>query len=190
MKPYTTALNTENGFLKNSQNHLLRHLSTMKGQYNNHDAYDAMLGREDTLVYEVYENINMPAKPGELYHGSSIVHPGKVGEEYFMTKGHFHKVLDTAEVYYCVHGHGFMMMETPEEEWSAEELNPGIVLYVPPRWAHRSINTGMDDLITFFTYPGDAGHDYGTIEARGFRKLLVDRGGKPTIIDNPRWINK
>jgi glucose-6-phosphate isomerase len=61
------------------------------------------------------------------------------------------------------------------------------VLYVPPRWAHRSINTGTDDLITYFVYPGDAGHNYGTIETQGFCKLVVEQDGKPAIIDNPRW---
>jgi glucose-6-phosphate isomerase len=187
MKPFTTQLNTDNGFLQNAHNHLFRRLSSMNGQYLDTPAYATLLEKDDALVYEVYENINMPKEPGELYHGSSIVHPGKVGEEYFMTKGHFHQVLDTAEVYYCVHGSGFMMMETPEGEWAAEELKPGVVLYVPPRWAHRSINVGTDDLITFFIYPGDAGHDYGTIEVQGFRKLLLDRGGKPSLIDNPRW---
>jgi glucose-6-phosphate isomerase len=187
MKPFTTQLNTDNGFLQNAHNHLFRRLSSMKGQYLDSPAYDTLLEKDDALVYEVYENINMPKEPGELYHGSSIVHPGKVGEEYFMTKGHFHQVLNTAEVYYCVHGSGFMMMETPEGEWAAEELKPGVVLYVPPRWAHRSINVGADDLITFFIYPGNAGHDYGTIEVQGFRKLLVDRGGKPSLMDNPRW---
>ncbi len=132
MKPFTTEINIENGFLKNAHNHLLRRLSSMKGQYFDAAAYDALLKEEDALVYEVYENIHMPKAPGELYHGSSIVHPGKVGEEFFMTKGHFHQVLDTAEVYSCVHGHGYMMMETPEGEWAAEELKPGVVLYVPP----------------------------------------------------------
>jgi oxalate decarboxylase/phosphoglucose isomerase-like protein (cupin superfamily) len=45
-----------------------------------------------------------------------------------------------------------------------------------PRWAHRSVNASLDeDLITFFIYPGDAGHDYGTIEQQGFRKLVVEQ---------------
>jgi glucose-6-phosphate isomerase len=121
-------------------------------------------------------------------NGISIVHPGKVGEEYFMTKGHFHTVLDTAEVYYCLKGEGVMVMETPEGEWSIEELHPGCVLYVPPRWAHRSVNTGqLVNLVTFFIYPGNAGHDYGTIEQQGFRKLVVERDGRVQVIDNPRW---
>ena len=45
-----------------------------------------------------------------------------------------------------------------------------------------------EDLVTFFVYPGDAGHDYGSIEKQGFRKLAVDRDGKAEIIDNPRWL--
>jgi glucose-6-phosphate isomerase len=59
---------------------------------------------------------------------------------------------------------------------------------VPPRWAHRSVNTALDaDLITFFVYPGNAGHDYATIERLGFRKLVVERDGQPQVIDNARW---
>ena len=30
-------------------------------------------------------------------------------------------------------------------------------------------------------------YDYGTIEQKGYRKLVVERDGKPTMIDNPRW---
>ena len=81
-----------------------------------------------------------------------------------------------------------MIMETPLGDWSVEELRPGRVLYVPPCWAHRSVNTGAtEDLVTFFIYPGNAGHDYGTIEQHGFRKLVVEVNGRPEIIDNPRW---
>jgi glucose-6-phosphate isomerase len=121
-------------------------------------------------------------------YGITLIHPGKVGDEYFMTKGHFHNVLETAEIYYCLKGEGMMVMETPEGEWSVEELHPGLVLYVPPRWAHRSVNTSQhDDLIMFFVYPANAGHDYGTIEQQGFRKLVIESDGRPQVIDNPRW---
>jgi glucose-6-phosphate isomerase len=81
-----------------------------------------------------------------------------------------------------------MVMETPEGEWAVEALRPGVVLYVLPRWAHRSVNTSAsEDLITFFVYPGNAGHDYGTIEQQGFRKLVVEKDGAPAVVDNPRW---
>ena len=81
-----------------------------------------------------------------------------------------------------------MLMENPEGDWESRELKPGWAVYVPPRYAHRSVNVSADEqLVTFFAFPGHAGHDYGTIETKGFRKLLVERDGKPTIIDNPKW---
>lgn len=105
-----------------------------------------------------------------------------------MTRGHFHQVLDTGELYYCVGGEGFMVMQTPEGESAVEALAPGRVLYIPPRWAHRSVCTSRQEVLaTFFVYPGHAGHDYGTIEHDGFPKLVIDGGGGIEIIDNPRW---
>lgn len=167
--------------------HIQRRLSDMRGYYADEAALAALLAEGNPLSYQVYE-IHTPEVPGELLHGISILHPSRVGEEYFMTKGHFHTVLETAEVYHCLHGQGMMVMETPEGEARVEELVAGRVLYVPPRWAHRSVNTGAEDLVTLFIYPGDAGHDYGTIAAQGFRKLVVQRDGRPAVIDNPRWL--
>ncbi len=168
--------------------HTQRRLTDMKNQFLDQDAYHRLLALENPLLYEVYE-ISRPEIAGELLHGLSIVHPGKVGEEYYMTKGHFHTVLDTAEVYFCLRGRGYMVMETPEGEWSVEALYPQRVLYVPPRWAHRSVNVSPDeDLVTFFVYPGNAGHDYGSIEKQGFRKLILEKDGSPQIVDNPSWL--
>jgi glucose-6-phosphate isomerase len=95
-------------------NHIQRKLSNMKGQYLDQEVYEQRLAEEDTLLYEVYE-IQRPEVSGEILHGISIVHPGKVGDEYFMTKGHFHTVLDTAEIYYTLKGRGFMVMENQKE---------------------------------------------------------------------------
>jgi glucose-6-phosphate isomerase, archaeal len=167
--------------------HIVRTLSAMEGQYADPEAYAAMLAREDVVLYEVYE-ILRPEVDGELRHGISVVHPGKVGDEYFMTKGHFHEELATAEVYYCLGGAGRMVMETPEGETAVEALNPGRVLYVPPRWAHRSVNVSeTEDLVMLFVYPAHAGHDYGTIEERGFRTLVLEQEGTPIVVQNQKW---
>ena len=167
--------------------HIQRRLSAMSGQYLDQDAYHRMLKAENQILYEVYE-LQRPEIEGELLHGISIVHPGKVGDEYFMTKGHFHKILETGEVYHCLKGHGFIVMENPEGDSAIEEVYPGRVLYVPPRWAHRSVNVShSENLVTLFVYPGNSGHDYRTIEQQGFRKLVLEKDGKPVIVDNPRW---
>lgn len=181
-------INAEKVVLSRYDHHIVRNLSVMEGQFLDQIAYHAMLAEADNIVYQVYE-IKRPEVAGELLHGISIVHPGKVGDEYHMTKGHFHTVLDTAEVYFCLRGEGYMVMETPEGDWAVEPLRPNAVLYVPPRWAHRSVNTSpTEDLVTFFVYPGNAGHDYGSIEQQGYRKLVVERNGRPSISDNPRWL--
>lgn len=187
--PFTFTLPMPQVIPSRVDNYIQRRLSAMRGQFYEQETYEAMLVKEDQLIYEVYE-IKRPEVEGEILVGISIVHPGKVGREFFMTKGHFHSVLDTAEVYYCLRGEGYMVMETPEGDTSVEALSPGKVLYVPPRWAHRSVCTSrQEDLVTFFAYPGNAGHDYGTIERQGFRKLVLDGLSGPEFVDNPRVNN-
>ncbi len=163
-----------------------RKLSGMKGMYADPEAFDAILADGDPLVYEFYE-LGAPEDAGDIAFGTSIVYPGKVGDEYYMTKGHFHEIIETGEVYICLQGNGIMLQENPEGEWSALELSPGKAVYCPKRFAHRSINTGNVPLVTFFAFRGDAGHDYGTIETKGYRKLVVEKDGKPAVIDNPKW---
>jgi glucose-6-phosphate isomerase, archaeal len=163
-----------------------RYLSNMKGMFSDEKALDELIKKEDSLIYEFFE-LGLPSTPGDLLFGTSILYPGKVGNEYFMTKGHFHTILDTAEVYYCLSGKGYMLMEDPEGNWDAQEMTPGKAVYVPKRWAHRSINVGTETLVTFFVFRSDAGHDYGTIETKGYRKLIVEDNGKVEIVDNLKW---
>ena len=44
-----------------------------------------------------------------------------------------------------------------------------------------------DDFVFFSVWEARAGHDYGTIERDGFRKLIVLRDGQPTVVDNPKY---
>lgn len=185
--PFSFVLPLPNVIPSRFDNHIQRRLSELAGQFHDQAAYKGMLTKSDPLIYEVYE-VHRPEVEGEILTGISILHPGKVGNEFYMTKGHFHSVLETAEVYYCLRGEGYMVMETPEGETAVESLSPGRVLYVPPRWAHRSVVTSrLEDLVTFFLYPANSGHDYGTIERLGFHKLIIDDWNGPKIIDNPHY---
>lgn len=164
-----------------------RVLSRMQGMFADEEAFRRMVAASDPLVYEFYD-LGIPRAASEMAFGTSILYPGRVGREYFMTKGHFHEVLETAEVYYCLRGRGFLLMENPEGQSELQEMKPGAAVYVPPRFAHRSINVSdSEPLISFFAFRGDAGHDYGTIETKGFRKIVVAGKNGPEILDNPRW---
>lgn len=166
--------------------HTERRLSSMAGYYQAEDAFAALLAVDDPTHYEVY-GIDRPAVTGELISGITRLAAGKVGQEYFMTKGHYHAVLETGEIYYALEGQGLMVMETPEGDWRVEPFSAGQVVYVPPRWAHRTVNTGAEALRFFWVCPAHAGHNYGAIAGQGFRKIVVEVAGSPTILDNPRW---
>lgn len=164
-----------------------RYLSAMAGMYADADAFERALAAEDALVYEFYD-MGIAETDGDIAFGTTIIYPGTIGDEYFMTKGHFHTILATAEVYYCIRGRGIMLMEHPGGDCETAVLQPGRAVYVPPKFAHRTINTSPDEpLVCFFAFRADAGHDYGTIETKGFRKLVVARDGGPAVVDNPRW---
>ncbi|HEY5586988.1 MAG TPA: glucose-6-phosphate isomerase [Ruminiclostridium sp.] len=183
--PFTMYFDLKSG-LSNDKKPTKRYLSNMRGMFSDEKALEEMIKKEDTLIYEFFE-LSLPETSGDLLFGTSILYPGKVGNEYFMTKGHFHTILETAEVYYCLSGKGYMLLEDPEGNWEAQEMTPGKAVYVPQRWAHRSINVGTETLVTFFVFRSDAGHDYGTIETKGYRKLITENDGKVEIIDNSKW---
>jgi glucose-6-phosphate isomerase len=188
-RPFVFTLPLPTGVPTRYDNHLSRPLSSMRGQFLDQAAVDRQLATADVTVYEVYE-LKGPEVAGELFMGVSVIHPGKIGDEFHMTKGHYHTVRETSEIYYCLKGEGFMVMETSEGETAVEALRPGTVLYVAPSWAHRSVCTSrQDDLVLFFAYPGNAGHDYGTIERSGFRKLVIEGKDGLQIVDNPRWLS-
>ena len=184
--PYSFDISALDGTMSAYDQHLTRRLSDLSGLFADQAAFAQLIEKEDELLYQVFHSLR-PDTAGELPSGITILHPGRVGNEYFMTKGHFHAVLETGEIYYGLKGQGMIVMETPEGEWAVEEIVAGRVVYIPPRWAHRSVNTGDEDFVFFFAYPGNAGHDYGSIEKQGFRKLVVAGENGPEVVDNPKW---
>lgn len=187
VKPFVLDFDLLTGFCKSGKAQpTKRYVSDMSAQFADREAAQALAEGGNPLLYEFY-GLDLPEESGVLQFGTTTLYPGKVGKEYFMTKGHFHTILDTSEVYYCLSGQGMMLMETPEGETDWKELKPGDALYVPGCWAHRSINTGNEPLVMFFVYRSDAGHDYGTIEEKGYRKIVVEQGGRPAVLDNPKW---
>ena len=182
---FSVDFDLQTGFSKTAKT-TKRYLSQMKNMFHDTDAVAEILRTEDPVIYEFYE-LGFPEETGHIAFGTSIVYPGTVGSEYYMTKGHFHTILETAEVYYILDGDGYMVMENPEGDTMEVPLCKGEAVYVPKRYAHRSVNIGKKPLVMFFSFGAEAGHDYGSIETKGYRKLLVENHGKLSVIDNPHW---
>jgi glucose-6-phosphate isomerase len=186
MRPFSMYLNFKVGELVPSDRINIRKLSDMRGMFLDPEAEIRILKKEDPVVYSFRERI-LPEENGHLQLAISTIQPGKIGEEYFMTKGHYHRRLDTSEVYLGMEGEGCLLMQTVDGDFDSIEIRKGIVAYIPPYWGHRMINTGKTPFIFFAVYPGDAGHNYGDIEKTGFVKILIEKEGKPLFVDNPKW---
>lgn len=162
----------------------------LAGVYRDDAAYVAWRDADPTAeAYRVDEYRPSDAE-GDLIYGLSIVHPGRIGREFPVTRGHLHAKSDRAETYQCLAGHGLMLMETVEGDTVVVELRPGQVAHVPPHHIHRSVNVGDTDFVTLFTYPADSGQDYDIISrAQGMRHLVVAApDGGWSLEENPDYV--
>ncbi len=119
---------------------------------------------------------------GGLFWGVTILQPGKVGDEYFMTHGHFHANRSRAEYYCGVQGKGLLIRMDDQRSTSAEEMRAGTLHYIRGEHAHRVVNTGSEPLIFWACWGSDAGYNYGAIRERGFGARVVERDGQPVVI--------
>ncbi len=162
---------------------VVRRLGDLAGCFADEEAYGAALVAGNPVVYRVIA-VEPAHGVGDLHYGLGILYPGKVGTEYFLTKGHLHSIREAAEVYIGLSGEGFMLLE--DEATGASRIEPlgaGRVVYVPGYTAHRTINTSSVPLTYFGIYPANAGHDYGAIAERNFRKILVEQDEKPILLN-------
>ena len=162
-----------------------RKLSDLAMMYYDQDAVQKILDDGDRLVYEIqyhpFETSN-----SDMALGVTIIQPGKVGDEYHMTKGHFHERIDRPEIYFCVSGEGFLLMESDEGDFRAEPWRPGTITHIPGKYGHRVVNTGNTPLYFVASYNLSAGHDYEPVIKHGFAQIVVEKDGEPVLLSNPR----
>ncbi|MBS4221732.1 cupin domain-containing protein [Bacillus sp. FJAT-49682] len=184
-KPFNTLFLESQSILEPKGKVITRRLSDMAELYQDQKSAQSLMD-ENPLVYEVF-NVEVPESIEHIQHCITVLYPGKVGEEFFMTKGHYHEILNRAEIYFCFKGEGKLVMQTQDGDYEELDMKPGTISYVPPNWAHRTVNTGEEPFVFFAAYPGDAGHNYGDIEKIGFRKVIVNESGEVKTVDNPRY---
>ncbi len=186
MPPFTKLVDLQAGIIPDAVMVQRRYLADLKGLFAD-PAAEAALMADNPLLYEVQEATENPIEEGQLRYSTTIIYPGKVGDEYFFTKGHFHAKGDRAELYLGLSGQGYLLLMSPEGEINVQPMKTGSAAYVPPYWAHRTINVGSENFVFFACYPADAGYDYASIAQKGFSSLVVEQNGHPQLIPNPKW---
>ncbi len=184
MKPFNVVINFKTGELSPGKR-VLRRVSDLRSLFFDQRAAEELIQNGDPLMYEVIY-AEVPEEEGHLGHCTTILYPGKVGAEFFFTKGHRHENLGTAEIYFCLQGKGKLLMESVNGDFEALDMFPGSSSYIPPYWSHRTVNVGTEALIFYCIFPGNAGHDYATIEKNGFLRLVIEESGEVRFMDNPR----
>ena len=188
IQPFKTEIDFRTGILTPQRHIQQRRLSDMAQMYADVDAAARILDEEgDRLIYEV-QGVELPEEEGQIPHCTTRIIPGRIGAEYHMTKGHYHARREQGEVYFGLSGRGYLLLQTESGETSEVEMIAGSAAYVPPFWAHRTVNVGDEDFVFFSVWAAEAGHDYGTIERDGFRRLVVMRDGRPVVVDNPGYL--
>ena len=143
---------------------LERRMSDLEGLFADHDAWQATVADGDPVVYRV-QSSPVPEADRELPQSITTIEPGTTAGECWMTKGHQHPN-HQGEIYLALHGTGGLLMFDGERtEWL--DMKPGTIGYIPPGWAHRSVNVGDEPYSFLAVYPGGAGHDYGWVLEHG-----------------------
>jgi len=161
-----------------------RRLSVVGGLFSNRQAVSQILVEGDPVLYDVRTRPFITSL-SDLTFAITRIYPGKIGDEYYMTKGHFHLLLEQPEIYFCLQGDGCLLLESAEGDFQAHWWTPGSVSHIPPGYAHRMVNIGKTPLIFSAVFHLSAGHDYGQIAQYGFSKLVIEDQGIPVLVDNP-----
>lgn len=149
-----------------------RHLSDLRGCFVDSDAYRAALEDGDPLVYSVVTVADDAL--GALSFGLGTIQPGRIGGEFYLTKGHYHSRREAAEAYIGLRGHGGLVLENESGGSGFVPMSAGEVVYVPGHTAHRSVNCGDEPFTYLGVYASDAGHDYAGIAEANFALVVLD----------------
>jgi glucose-6-phosphate isomerase len=146
----------------------VRMLSQIKFLYADQDAVNRILVTSDPVVYEVYE-LPHPNDDTDLLVNITVLYPGLVGSEPYMTKGHFHAEPDTAEAVIGISGSGDLLVQNRSGELRNLPVSAGRISYAGGGWGHRVVNTGTDKLVFFAVSGANIAHDYETSARLNFK---------------------
>jgi glucose-6-phosphate isomerase len=181
--PWAATLDLRSGALWPPSHVVTCRLSDMAGRYADQAAEAALLRASDPLIYRADE-IVAPEIYGELHTSVTVLYPGKVGDEYFMSKGHYQVDPECVKVYLGITGSGYLLMQNGAGDTMEVAMSPGTVAYCAAGWSQRTVNVGSEPFAYFKYWPANGGHDYDRVVAEGgFLKRVVERDGRPVIVD-------
>jgi glucose-6-phosphate isomerase len=157
----------------------IRTISELGSIFANREAVLAIA--PETVVYEIHGEPTAVDEPARLLYATTILFQGRVDNEFFMTRGHFHTKPERGEFMVTLSGQGaLILMDRARDTWS-EPMSKGSVHNIDGHLAHRVANTGEVPLVFLVVWMSDCGHDYESISATGFGKILIAGANGPAL---------
>lgn len=142
-----------------------RYLSDMQNIFSNPQDV-----KDNPLIYS-FDNCIPANNAEELLYGITVIQPGDIHGEYYMTKGHTHQN-PCAEVYFGLTGKGIVLCEK-DGEVQEFEISPNVLVYCQPNYAHRVINNSNEPLRFLCVCRADAGHNYDVVFNKKYEEEKV-----------------
>ncbi|MGO1538644.1 MAG: glucose-6-phosphate isomerase family protein [Leucobacter sp.] len=182
--PRAIQLNGRTGQVSPEWRRASRTLKRMAGLF----AASVPQDRAEDLVYGTSTPALVEAE-GELGLNETRIEAGDLDGEFFMTHGHIH-VRPDGEVYLGQSGYGGVLLERDGDvRWVA--MGPGTACYIPPKWKHRSVNTGAQPFVFLSVYTALAGQDYAAVRQDGMgARVMRTAGGYRVVADDGRLIDE
>lgn len=144
-------------------------------------------------MYYMYRDVHMPEHEADmrakgLRYDLTVLLPGKLGEEFNKTVGHYHPLVPGSnlaypELYEVLHGHALFLIQKLDEtgkevvDIQAIKAKPGDKIIYPPGYGHIIVNIGDEPVVTSNWVAGEFSSDYEPIrEKKGMAYYVVSDG--------------
>lgn len=184
IEPHAIAINALTGRMSTETGRYQKDLADLRHLFADQVACDELIRQRGNVhVYEVMEY----REPGsDLIFGTTTILPGQVGDEFFMTRGHFHARADLGEIYNTTSGEGLLLLRSRDFQTRSIEMRPGNCAFIPPGWAHRSVNTGTSSLVFFWCCNPASGADYDDVVKHGMGLRAFRDTGRVVLKASPK----
>ena len=109
--------------------------------------------KENPIIYRVFIKKFSP-----INLGLTVINPGAINKEFFMTKGHIH-TKKTPEFYILFEGSGLLLIQKNNKQKTIKLKKEEITL-IPEDYVHRLINIGNKKLKVLTIYHENSKPDY------------------------------
>src|SRR5258707_12268166 len=125
LSPFLAFVNPESLQIQPNTGGYRKYVRELDGIYENQTSFRKLVETCGNEVAYRVEEARFTDGGSDLIPGISVLEPGKVGSEFFITRGHLHQREDRPETYYCLAGHGTLRMVTTEGRIQAADIRSG-----------------------------------------------------------------